>query len=56
MQHSIQILEQKLCESLVMQSSPEATMYCNDLRLAIKVLKQYQDKMSKMVEDALLKN
>lgn len=50
---AIQILERKLQESMAMQSSPEADSYVNSLQLALKVLKQYQDKMSKQIEKEL---
>ncbi len=51
---AIQILEKYLRDSMAMQQSPEADSYVNQLKLALKVLKQYQDKMEKQIEKELI--
>jgi len=50
---AIRILEKSLQDSMQMQQSPEADTYVNQLKLALKVLKQYQEKMEKAIEKEL---
>lgn len=54
MNTAIEILTTKLIEAQGMQASLEASAYCNSLRLAIQVLKKYQEKMDKEIEKQLL--
>jgi len=50
---AISLLEKHYQSCMVMQSSPETTSYVNQITLAIKVLKDYQYKMDKLIEKEL---
>jgi len=50
---AIKILEKALFDAGAMQSGPESSSYITQIQLAIKILKQYQDKMEKQIEKEL---
>lgn len=52
---AIQILEKALQDSYAMQASPAASSYCNQLLMAINLLKKHTAKMEQMIEAELKK-
>lgn len=50
---AIQILEKAYREAGVMQSSPETDSYCNQIRMAINLLKKHTEKLEKIIEKEL---
>lgn len=55
MKEVIEILKKRLLEMQAAQSSPSLTTYCNSLRLAIRILEDYDVKFEKLLEKELLK-
>jgi len=53
---AIQILEKAYNDAQAMQSSPEATSYFNQIRMAIRLLKKHTEQLEKTIEKELEKS
>lgn len=54
METAIRILQKSLTDAGAMQHSPEATVYCESLKLAIKVLEDYNRVMQEEIRKRLI--
>lgn len=53
MKEAIDILQKRLSDMQVAQHSEELTMYCNSIKLAIRVLENYDKVLQKTIQDQL---